>query len=88
MKGGNETRKGKGWNESIIGRSLLFEHMDIATVSLGPPKVSLISPLACMQLCIPQLSKTSDVDILHNLRLHSVECTFHTRALPPSVSGL
>lgn len=58
MQGGNERRKGKGWKGSIIGLNLLFEHMDIAKVSLGPPKISL-SPLACTQLCIPLQMWTS-----------------------------
>ena len=46
-KGTDKERKG-----SICGLGLLFEQMGIARVALG---VSLISPLACTQLCAKQL---------------------------------
>ena len=46
-KGTDKERKG-----SICGLGILFEQMGIARVALG---VSLISPLACTQLCAKQL---------------------------------
>ena len=87
-KGGKEKERkaGKEWKGSICGLGLLFEQLGIAKVSLG---VSLISPLACTQLCIKQLQMWTLRSIIGiafgsgGLSLHIMWWTFQT---PPDPS--